>query len=169
MEVKNRIFMPPMYTAYATIAGEVTDRLIVYYVARAIGGAGLITVEFTCISRAAKSYEYMTGLYDDGMIPGYKRLVDSVHEAGARIAIQLSHAGRRARSKITGEIPVAPSPIPTLNGEVPRELTTDEIQALVEDFVNAASRAQMAGFDAVMIHMAHGYLISHQPVFVAPK
>jgi len=166
MEVKNRIFMPPMYTGYATITGEVTDRLIAYYVTRAIGGAGLITVEFTCVSRSCKSYEYMTGLYHDAMIPGYKRLVDSVHEAGARIAIQLSHAGRRARSKITGEVPVAPSPIPSLNGEVPRELTADEIQTLIEDFSNAALRAKTAGFDAIMIHMAHGYLINQ---FLSPQ
>ena len=165
LEVKNRIFMPPMCTAYATIQGEVTDRLIAYYVERAKGGPGLINVEFTYVSRPGKIYDHMTGLYDDQMIPGYQKLADAVHKAGAKIAIQLSHAGRRTHSNATGEIPVAPSPIPRLNGEVPRELTIDEIQGLIEAFVNAAGRAQKAGFDAVMIHMAHGYLINQ---FLSP-
>lgn len=165
LEIKNKIFMAPMYTGYATIGGEVTDRLIAYYAARARGGAGLITVEFTSIRRSGKSYEYMTGLYDDALVPGFKKLADAVHEAGARIAIQLSHAGRRARSQITGEIPVGASPIPSSGGEVPRELTPDEIRALVEDFGNAALRAKTAGFDAVMIHMAHGYLLNQ---FLSP-
>jgi 2,4-dienoyl-CoA reductase-like NADH-dependent reductase (Old Yellow Enzyme family)/thioredoxin reductase len=160
LEIKNRIFMPPMCTAYATIRGEVTDRLIAYYVERAKGGVGLINVEFTSISPVGKVFEHMTGIYDDEMIPGHEKLVDAVHEAGAKVAIQISHAGRRTHSTVTGEIPVAPSPIPRLNGEVPRELTIDEIQGLVEAFGNAAVRAKRAGFDAVMIHMAHGYLIN---------
>jgi 2,4-dienoyl-CoA reductase-like NADH-dependent reductase (Old Yellow Enzyme family)/thioredoxin reductase len=160
LEVKNRIFMPPMCTAYATIRGEVTDRLIAYYAERAKGGVGLINVEFTSVSPAGKVFEHMTGIYDDEMIPGYEKLVDAVHEGGARIAIQISHAGRRTHSTVTGEIPVAPSPIPRLNGEVPRELTIDEIRDLIEAFGSAAVRAKKAGFDAVMIHMAHGYLIN---------
>jgi 2,4-dienoyl-CoA reductase-like NADH-dependent reductase (Old Yellow Enzyme family)/thioredoxin reductase len=160
LEIKNRIFMPPMCTAYATIRGEVTDRLIAYYVERAKGGVGLINVEFTSISPVGKVFEHMTGIYDDEMIPGHMKLVNAVHEAGAKVAIQISHAGRRTHSTVTGEIPVAPSPIPRLNGEVPRELTIDEIQDLVEAFGNAAVRAKRAGFDAVMIHMAHGYLIN---------
>ncbi len=165
LEVKNRIFMPPMCTAYATRRGEVTDRLIAYYVERAKGGVGLINVEFTFVSPAGKVFEHMTGIYDDEMIPGYKKLVDAVHEAGAKMAIQISHAGRRTHSTVTGELPVAPSPIPRLNGEIPRELTIDEIQDLIEDFVNAAGRAKKVGFDAVMIHMAHGYLINE---FLSP-
>jgi 2,4-dienoyl-CoA reductase-like NADH-dependent reductase (Old Yellow Enzyme family)/thioredoxin reductase len=160
LEIKNRIFMPPMCTAYATIRGEVTDRLIAYYVERAKGGVGLINVEFTSISPVGKVFEHMTGIYDDELIPGHKKLVDAVHEAGAKVAIQISHAGRRTHSTVTGEIPVAPSPIPRLNGEVPRELTIEEIQDLIEAFGNAAVRAKRAGFDAVMIHMAHGYLIN---------
>jgi len=165
MVVKNRIFMPPMCTDYATIKGEVTDRLIAYYVERAKGGAGLITVEFTSVHPKGKVFEHMTGIYDDGMIPGYEELTDAVHKAGAKIAIQLSHAGRRSHSAIIGEVPVAPSPIPRLNGEVPRELMVEEIPGLVQNFVKAAGRAKKAGFDGVVIHMAHGYLI-HQ--FLSP-
>lgn len=165
LEVKNRFFMPPMCTAYATIRGEVTDRLIAYYVERARGGVGLINVECTSVSPTGKVFEHMTGLYDDDMIPGYKKLTDGIHEAGAKVAIQISHAGRRTSSMVTGEIPIAPSPIPRLNGEVPRELTIDEIRKLIDDFVKAVERVKKAGFDAVMIHMAHGYLINE---FLSP-
>lgn len=142
LEVKNRFFMPPMCTAYATIRGEVTDRLIAYYVERARGGVGLINVECTSVTPTGKVFEHMTGLYDDDMIPGYKRLTDGVHEAGSKVAIQISHAGRRTSSMVTGESPIAPSPIPRLNGEVPRELTIDEIRKLIDDFVKAAGRAK---------------------------
>jgi len=160
LEIKNRIFMPPMCTAYATIRGEVTDRLIAYYVERAKGGVGLINVEFTSISPVGKVFEHMPGIYDDDLIPGLEKLVDAVHEAGAKVAVQIAHAGRRTHSMVTGETPVAPSPLPRHNGEVPRELTIDEIQDLIEAFGSAAVRAKKAGFDAVMIHMAHGYLIN---------
>jgi 2,4-dienoyl-CoA reductase-like NADH-dependent reductase (Old Yellow Enzyme family)/thioredoxin reductase len=167
MEVKNRIFMPPMGTMYAKINGEVTDRLIAYYVERGKGGVGCIVVEFTNVRRDGNTNDLAnTALYDDGLIPGYRKLVDAVHGTGTKIAIQLAHAGRRAHSKVIGEIPVAPSPIPRLNGEVPRELTIDEIQAIIEDFARAAARAQKAGFDAVNLHMAHGYLINQ---FLSPR
>jgi 2,4-dienoyl-CoA reductase-like NADH-dependent reductase (Old Yellow Enzyme family) len=165
IEVKNRIFMPPMDTGYATIGGEITDRQIAYYVERGKGGVGFINVEFTYVTPSGKIYEHMTGLHHDDMIPGCKKLVDAVHESGAKIAIQLAHGGRRTRSKVTGEIPVAPSPVPGLNGEVPRELSIAEIQGLIEAFARAALRARQAGFDAVMIHMAHGYLINQ---FLSP-
>ena len=165
MEVKNRIFLPPMCTDYATIKGEATDRLIAYYAERAKGGAGLITVEFTSVHPKGKVFEHMTGLYEDGMIPGYRELTDAVHRAGAKVAVQLSHTGRRTHSAIIGETPVAPSPVPRLNGEVPRELEIEEIPGLIQCYAKAAGRAKRAGFDAVVIHMAHGYLI-HQ--FLSP-
>jgi len=165
LEVKNRLFMAPMCTAYATIRGEVTDRLIGYYVERAKGGVGLINIEFTAVNHIGKVFDHMTGIYDDDMIPGYRRLTDAIHEAGAKAAIQISHAGRRTHSTVIGEIPVAPSAIPRLNGEVPRELTISEIQNLIDDFVKASERAKAAGFDVIMIHMAHGYLINQ---FLSP-
>jgi 2,4-dienoyl-CoA reductase-like NADH-dependent reductase (Old Yellow Enzyme family)/thioredoxin reductase len=159
LEVKNRIFMAPMCTAYATIRGEVTDRLIAYYKERAVGGVGMINFECTSVNPVGHVFDHMARIDDDKMIQGYKKLTDSIHSAGAKVAIQISHAGRRTHSNVTGEIPVAPSPIPRLNGEVPRELTISEIQELIEEFAMAAERAIEAGFDAIMIHMAHGYLL----------
>jgi 2,4-dienoyl-CoA reductase-like NADH-dependent reductase (Old Yellow Enzyme family)/thioredoxin reductase len=154
-----------MCTSFATLGGAVTDRLIGYYGARARGGVGLINVEFTYVHPAGKVFEHMLGIYDDRLVPGLRRLTDAVHREGAKIFIQLSHAGRRTHSDVIGCLPVAPSPIARLNGETPRELSMPEVEELIQAFVQAARRAKKAGFDGVMIHMAHGYLI-HQ--FLSP-
>lgn len=163
--IKNRVVMPPMCTNYATIGGAVTDRLIDYYTARAWGGVGLINVEFAYVHPAGKVFDHMLGIYDDKLIPGLKRLCDSVHRGGAKIIIQIAHGGRRGHSDITGVTPVAPSPIPRLNGETPKELSREEIEDLIQAFILAARRAKMAGFDGVMIHMVHGYLLQQ---FLSP-
>jgi len=165
MTLKNRVVMPPMCTAYATIAGAVTDRLIHYYAARARGGVGLVDVEFTYIHPAGKIFDHMLGIYDDKLIPGLKRLTAAIHREGAKIIIQISHGGRRGHSDITGSMPVAPSPIPRLNGETPKELSLGEIEELIHAFILASRRANEAGFDGVMMHMAHGYLIQQ---FLSP-
>jgi len=157
--------MPPMCTDYATIGGAVTDRLVDYYTARARGGVGLIDVEFAYVHPAGKVFEHMLGIYDGKLIPGLRKLTDSVHQGGAKIMIQIAHGGRRGHSDITGITPVAPSPIPRLNGETPRELSPAEIEDLIQAFILAAGRAKKAGFDGVMIHMAHAYLLQQ---FLSP-
>jgi 2,4-dienoyl-CoA reductase-like NADH-dependent reductase (Old Yellow Enzyme family)/thioredoxin reductase len=154
-----------MCTDYATIGGAVTDRLICYYTARARGGVGLINVEFAYVHPAGKVFEHMLGVYDDKLISGLKKLTDSVHQGGAKIILQIAHGGRRGHSDITGSTPVAPSPIPRLNGETPRELSPAEIEDLIQAFILAAGRAKKAGFDGVMIHMAHAYLLQQ---FLSP-
>jgi 2,4-dienoyl-CoA reductase-like NADH-dependent reductase (Old Yellow Enzyme family)/thioredoxin reductase len=165
LTLKNRVVMPPMCTAYATIAGAVTDRLINYYTARSRGGVGLVDIEFTYIHPSGKIFDHMLGIYEDKLIPGLRRLTASIHEGGAQTVIQISHGGRRAHSDITGSIPVAPSPIPRLNGETPKELSLGDIEELIHAYILAARRAKEAGFDGVMIHMAHGYLIQQ---FLSP-
>jgi len=165
LTLKNRVVMPPMCTDYATIGGAVTDRLVDYYTARARGGVGLIDVEFAYVHPAGKVFEHMLGIYDDKLIPGLRKLTDSVHQGGAKIMIQIAHGGRRGHSDITGITPVAPSPIPRLNGETPRELSPAEIEDLMQAFILAAGRAKKAGFDGVMIHMAHAYLLQQ---FLSP-
>jgi 2,4-dienoyl-CoA reductase-like NADH-dependent reductase (Old Yellow Enzyme family)/thioredoxin reductase len=154
-----------MCTSFATVGGAVTDRLIGYYRARAGGGVGLINVEFSYIHPTGKVFEHMLGIYDDRLVPGLRRLTQSIHQQGAKVIIQISHAGRRTHSDVIGCLPVAPSPIPRLNGETPRELSLPEIEEMIRDYIQAARRAKEAGFDGVMIHMAHGYLI-HQ--FLSP-
>ena len=163
LELPNRIVMSPMVTHYATDNGTVTQRVIDYYAARAAGGVGLITVEATFVD--LKSLEHhMLGIYDDKMVPGLKKLVDAIHNAGGRCSIQLIHKGRLAVSKTTTMRTVSASAEPDM-GETPRALTIPEIHDLVEKFGQAARRAKEAGFDAVEMHMAHGYIINQ---FLSP-
>jgi 2,4-dienoyl-CoA reductase-like NADH-dependent reductase (Old Yellow Enzyme family) len=106
------------------------------------------------------------GIYDDRFLPGLKRLVDAIHRAGAKASIQLGHGGGHTRRDICGETPIAPSAIPhpvfevTFETIVPEEMTKARIERTRNAFVEAARRAQRAGFDCVEIHAAHGYLIS---------
>ncbi|MFC1858090.1 FAD-dependent oxidoreductase [Thermodesulfobacteriota bacterium] len=161
LELKNRIVMPPMVTYYGSEDGFVTERLKHYYAARARGGAGLIIVEATCIERqAGKGFERQIFIDDDAFIPGLSELVQEVKQHGAKIAIQIHHVGSEGRQSVTGVQTVAPSAIAKPGYELPRELSTEEVDDLVRLFAEAAQRAQRAGFDGVEIHGAHGYLIS---------
>jgi 2,4-dienoyl-CoA reductase-like NADH-dependent reductase (Old Yellow Enzyme family)/thioredoxin reductase len=166
LELKNRLVMPPMATNYATEDGEVTQRQIDYYEERAKGGVGLIIVEFSVVdSPIGKGTMRQIVIDHDRFIPALSKLAAAIKRHGAKAAIQIHHAGRQTSSKITGLQPVAPSPIPLPGGEPPRELTSDEIAALIVRFAEAADRAKKAGFDGVEIHGAHGYLISE---FLSP-
>ena len=162
MELKNRLVVPPMGTGFSAPDGTMTDRLIEYQEARARGGFGLIILEITSIDPLGNGAPSELGIWDDKFIPGLSRLVGRIHAAGAKIAVQLHHAGRETfSSNLGGQQPVAPSPIPDpIVREVPRELTVEEIKALVEAYAQGARRAKESGFDAVELHGAHGYLIA---------
>ncbi len=165
MELRNRINFAPMVSNYATSRGEVTDRLIAYYAARAHGGAGLISVEATVVSANGRSFHHNLCIYDDLYIPGLKRLTEAVHAGGAKVTTEIYHAGRRTSAAVARSQPVAPSALPPKGGETPRELTLAEIAAIQDDFVAAGRRAKEAGFDAITLHAAHGYLIG---AFLSP-
>jgi 2,4-dienoyl-CoA reductase-like NADH-dependent reductase (Old Yellow Enzyme family)/thioredoxin reductase len=157
LELRNRIVMSPMTTDMATYDGEVTDQLINYYAKRAEGGVGLIITEDTSIG---PRYSYKTlRLDDDKWIPGWRKLVASIHEHGAKIMPQLMHPTWNARAIINeGDQPVAASPIPSrLARELPRELSIPEIQRLVERMVEDTLRAQKVGCDGVFLHCAHDH------------
>lgn len=157
--MKNRIVMSPMSNYMATPKGEVTDREIAFYVARARGGAGLIAMGASYVHPSGSFGVGQMGIYDDSLVPGLKRMVEAIHAAGAKISIQLHHAGRQTTSAVTGYQPVAPSPVPCpVKKEMPHPLTKAEIAEMVENFAQAARRAREAGFDIVEIHCAHGYL-----------
>lgn len=166
MALKNRVVMAPMGTRYPSFAGEVTQRLIDYYVERAKGGVGLIIAHFASIRQDGISSQYPLGIWDDSFIPGLWQLTAAVHAAGARIGIQLAHAGGQTSYAFTGRPLVGPSPVPCVGRETPRELTHEEIAQLVQDFAQAARRAVDAGFDMVELHMAHGYLLNQ---FLSPR
>src|SRR5712691_1568808 len=166
VEIANRIVLPSMTTRTASEEGLVTEDTIAYYVARATGGVGLITVEMAAPEKAGRHRHRELGIHDDRFLPGLARLVEEIHRGGARAAIQLGHGGGRTRRDICGETPVAPSAIPhsvyevTDETIVPEEMSRARIAAAVAAFAQAAARAQAAGFDCVEIHAAHGYLIS---------
>lgn len=170
LSLKNRVVMPPM-CQYQAEDGMPNDWHYVHYTARAIGGVGLVIVEMTNIAPNARISPRCLGLWNDAQRDAFKKIVASVHQHGSKIAVQIGHAGRKA----TGHADcVAPSPIQYENGieagqwpfQTPKELGTDEVKALVQAFQDAVKRAVDAGFDAIELHGAHGYLI-HQ--FHAPR
>ncbi|WP_349772899.1 hypothetical protein [Lacrimispora xylanisolvens] len=100
-------------------------------------------------------------LYDDSVIPSFKLVADAVHAWGAKISVQLQHAGPEGNAKLAGYPIKAPTSIASHTGkDVPKEITANELYALIEDYGDAALRAKKAGFDCVEVHMAHGYLVS---------
>ncbi len=160
LEMQNRIVMPPMATNYATPEGFATDRQTAYYVERARGGVGYITVEHTGILQQGKASPNMLLISSDEHASRIESMVEAVHGAGGKIFVQINHAGRQTSSAITGSPIVGPSPIscPTRN-EIPHELSMDEIEEIIEAFTLAAQKVKEAGADGVELHMAHGYLI----------
>ncbi|MFE4713243.1 FAD-dependent oxidoreductase [Paenibacillus sp. NPDC056722] len=161
VELKNRLIVPPMVVNYCTPDGMVTERFIRYHEARAKGGWGLITVEQSVVCVEGKGHPGQPGLWSDDHIEGLSRLTERVHAAGAKISIQINHAGRAASSYITGSQPVGPSPIKGISSlETPRELSVAEIQEIVRQYGEAARRAKAAGFDMITEHAHAGYLIA---------
>lgn len=165
VDVKNRIVMAPMVTGQASPDGKATDAHIAWYGTRAKGGVGLIISEMTAVAQGGAAAALL-GIWDDDAIPKFREVSQKVHEHGARIFMQLSHAGRQTSKAFTGgKTPVAPSAISCPMGEpmtkeVPREVTIDEIEEIIEQFGQAARRSMEAGFDGVEVHGAHGYLIA---------
>jgi len=166
MELRNRIVMPPMVTRYGSEDGYVTERTRNYYEARARGGASLVIVEATYIHLQGQAFENQLGISNDKFLPGMSELVQAIHKHGAKIAVQLHHGGREAQSRLSGVQPVAPSPLAGMAGEIPKELTVDEIAEIVTLFAEAALRARKAGFDGVELHGAHSYIIDQ---FLSPS
>lgn len=166
LEVKNKLIVPPMLTEFAAEDGRLTERYIRYYEEKAKGGWGLIICEDNVVDPFGAGFKRIAGLWSDDMMEEHKELVERVHKAGAKIAVQVYHAGRESSSVITGRRPVAPSPVqdPTQK-ETPKELTNEEVRELVEKFAQAIRRCKEAGYDAIELHGAHGYLINQ---FMSP-
>ena len=160
MELKNRMVVSAMVTNYCSEDGMATEKFIAYHEHKAKGGWGLIITEDYAVTPTAGGFKKLPGLWEDGQIESHKELTRRIHEVGGKIAAQIYHAGRETSSAITGEQPIGPSALkdPTMP-ETPREMTVEEIHELVEQFGDCARRAKEAGFDAVEVHGAHGYLI----------
>ncbi len=164
--LKNRFVVPPMVSNYANEDGTCSEQFIAYHEEKAKGGWGLIIVEDYKINPESGGFVKLPGLWHDDQIKSHQELTARVHKHGAKIAAQIYHAGRETSAAITGVQPVAPSAIPDpVVNAMPRELTVEEISQLVEEFGDTALRAKIAGFDAVEIHGAHGYLVNQ---FMSP-
>lgn len=177
LDLDHRIVMAPMTRNRSTPEGVPNPMNLEYYAQRAAASALIIT-EGTQPSEDGQGYLLTPGIYTRAQINGWRKVTDAVHDAGGRIFIQLMHVGRVGHPVNTphGRTPIAPSPvraagtIVTYDGPlelpVPRELATDEIPGVVDDYRRAAAAAMEAGADGVEIHGANGYLI-HQ--FLAPN
>jgi 2,4-dienoyl-CoA reductase-like NADH-dependent reductase (Old Yellow Enzyme family)/thioredoxin reductase len=166
LTLRNRIVMAPMLSRLCDPDGIVSPRLIDYYAERAKGGAGLIIVEYCYIDeKESKANQGQLGAYSDQLIAGLGDLAEAIQEWGAKAILQLCHAGRSTSSKHMGCQPIAPSPMPNSTGEMAREMTRDEIEAVMDSFAQAARRARIAGFDGVELHGTHGYLMAQ---FLSP-
>jgi 2,4-dienoyl-CoA reductase-like NADH-dependent reductase (Old Yellow Enzyme family)/thioredoxin reductase len=166
MILKNRAVMPAMGTGYGNADGTVGDRLIAYLARRAGGGTGLIITEVCAVDPRGKGFPNEIGAWSDAFIPGLSRLTAAIHAEGGKIALQLHHAGRETFEAAAGGKPEAPSPIPSaVLGQPCEEMSLERITVVIDAFARAAGRARKAGFDAVEIHGAHGYLLNQ---FLSP-
>lgn len=162
LEIKNRVSMAPAERGYGNMDGSISQRYIDYMVERAKNGVGMMAVESTYIDWAGHGRLYQLGLHDDKMIPSHKRLTDALHKYNVKVAAEIQHAGRQTSITLTSRQPVAPSVVPCMpcGGDLPRELTAADIKEMIDKFAQAARRAKEAGYDIIVIHGAHGYLIN---------
>ncbi len=159
--VPNRFVVPPMGNNFANTDGTLSDRSAAYYEARAKGGFGLITIESTVVYSEAKGGPRKPCLFTDDTVDSFQRTIDRCHRYGAKVSIQLQHAGPEGNSKLTGFPLKAASPMAShCGGEIPEAMPTEEVYRLIECYGDAAARAQKAGVDMVEVHCAHGYLVS---------
>ena len=159
--VPNRFVVPPMGNNLANTDGTLSDRSLSYYQARAKGGFGLITIESTVVYREAKGGPRKPCLFSDDTVESFRRVADACHAYGAKVSIQLQHAGPEGNSALTGYPLKAASAMPASAGrEIPEAVSNEEVYRIIECYGDAARRAQQAGIDMVEVHCAHGYLVS---------
>lgn len=184
MVLRNRLVMPPMATEKSN-QGAVSDALCEYYRQRS-GSIGLIIAEHMYIEKIGQASPGQGSIAEDRMLPGLKKLTETVHSGGAKIFAQISHAGGKAFLEVTGAEPLSasaielpnprpprrpghgpvggpgpkPGPMPEPKVVIPKEMTHEDIAHTVSMFRDAAVRAKEAGFDGVEIHSAHSYLLN---------
>jgi 2,4-dienoyl-CoA reductase-like NADH-dependent reductase (Old Yellow Enzyme family) len=165
MTLSNRFVRSATWEGLAAPDGSVTEALIADSVALAEGGVGLIISGHAFVSPEGRAGQWQLAAHGDEFLPRLRSMVEAVHANGAKIALQLAHAGIRGSAGPDGFPAVGPSSLGTEDGVMGRAMTGAEIDGVVQAFAAAAARAQAAGFDAVQIHAAHGYLLSQ---FLSP-
>ena len=177
MEVANRAVVSPM-CMYSAKEGVPNDFHLVHYGSRAVGGAGLIFTEMTCVGRDARITPGCAGLWNDEQQAAWTRIVDFLHaNSAAKICLQLGHAGRKGATKLMWEgmdrpleqggwDTISASPLPYFpDSQVPREMDRAAMDRVRQEFVAAALRGEACGFDMLELHCAHGYLLAS---FISP-
>ena len=178
MTLENRVVVSPM-DQYSAVDGVPTDWHFVHYGSRAVGGAGLVYIEMTCVSPEGRISPGCTGLWNEAQRDAFRRIADFCHaNSKARLCMQIGHSGRKGSTQLgweridhplaRGNWPlVSASPTPYYAGEsqVPREMTRADMDRVRDEFVRAARYADEAGFDMLELHMAHGYLLAS---FISP-
>ena len=167
MRIENRFVHSATYEVMASETGEVSDKLVKRYQNLAKGEVGLIIPGYMYVHPLGRAYKYQTGIHNDEKIPGLRKLVEAVHQAGGKIAFQLAHAGRQTTKAMIGQTPIGPSSRgrDPINFVKPMEMTADQVQEVIQTFGAAAKRAVEAGADGIQLHAAHGYLINQ---FISP-
>lgn len=172
LEIKNRVFVSPM-CQYSSQDGLPNDWHLVHLGSRAVGGAGLVMVEASAVAPEGRISPHDSGIWSEAHAEAFRRITDFIKAQECVPAIQLAHAGRKASTdapwlggdvavppEAGGWLPYGPSAIPFREGDpVPREMSHEDIEEVVEQFAAAARWSAEAGFEVVEIHMAHGYLL----------
>ena len=178
MQLANRVVVSPM-DQYSAVEGMPTDWHLVHLGSRAIGGAGLVYVEMTCVSPEGRITPGCTGLWSEAQRDAFKRIADFCHaNSKAKLCMQIGHSGRKGSTQLgweridhplgEGNWPLlSASPIAYYEGEsqVPREMARADMDLVKGQFVRATQLAHEAGFDMLELHMAHGYLLAS---FISP-
>ena len=166
LTLPNRIVRAACGERRADREGRVGHDLLAYADTLARGGSGLVILGHGYVRRDGRLTDNETGLDRDDQVPRLQLIARQIQRAGARAAMQISHGGRQCRPGVIEATPLAPSPVEVRKtGVIPREVTEEEILALIGAFGRSAGRVRSAGFDAVQIHGAHGYLVSQ---FLSP-
>lgn len=169
IELRNRFVRSATYDGCSDRSGRVSKKQMSIFTDLADGGVGLIVTGIAYVHCSGRISSFQNSIANDDCIPGFKRLTAGVHDRGAKVAVQLFHAGREAANflKTKNEQAIAPSLVPNdpYFENKYRPVTEDEIWDIIRAFGDAAKRAKEAGFDAVQLHGAHAYLPSQ---FLSP-
>ena len=161
--MKNRFMLAPLTNLQSHADGRLSDDEFRWLTYRATGGFGLVMTCAAHVQRIGQGFPGQLGVFSDDHLPGLSRLAATIRAEGASSAVQLHHAGIRSPAELIGETPVGPSEDAETGA---RALSEGEVEALIEDFVAAAVRAERAGFDGVELHGAHGYILC---AFLSPE
>jgi 2,4-dienoyl-CoA reductase-like NADH-dependent reductase (Old Yellow Enzyme family) len=163
---KNRVVFPPVQTNYAASDGKTTQRHINFYKNIAGNQVGLTIVGATGISPYSKLGDHAFCLYDEQQVESGKTLFEAIRKGGSIPAVQINHGGRVMNPKLTGDKLIGPSAIPSpATNRIPHELTVEEIEEIIHQFVRTAVNAKRAGASMVELHGAHSFLLNQ---FLSP-